>query len=289
MAVEEESFGEEPRRRRWPWLFALALFVFGGGMATMAWAMLHWAPLDRFLHERFARRPPIIVPMLMSPPAKHAAAGSGVAPAELAAQMATLSREVAIIDARTRAARGDADRAAALLVAFAARRALDRGVPLGYIEALLRGRFGQGQPQAVAAILAASHQPVTLVWLQSELDRIAPLLDARAGPTDWWTAVRREIAGLIVVRRVGEQSSDPLDRIGRARRALQAGQVDAALAEVARLPNTAAAAPWITAARRYLAARAALDRIETAALLEPVPPLAAPPPPPSAGAALPKS
>jgi hypothetical protein len=49
-----------------------------------------------------------------------------------------------------------------------------------------------------------------------------------------------------------------------------------ALAEVLRIPNHPAAAAWITDARRYIAARRALDTIETAALLDPRNPPAVP-------------
>ncbi|MBC7985524.1 MAG: hypothetical protein H7X93_02480, partial [Sphingomonadaceae bacterium] len=64
-------------------------------------------------------------------------------------------------------------------------------------------------------------------------------------------------------------SPAPSDRLQRARDKLNAGQVDSALAEVLRLPGQAAAAQWIADARRYVAARNALDRIETVALIEP--------------------
>jgi hypothetical protein len=53
---------------------------------------------------------------------------------------------------------------------------------------------------------------------------------------------------------------------------LDAGQVDGALAEVARLTDHRPADKWIVAARRYLVGRAALDQIETAALLDPTTP-----------------
>ena len=49
---------------------------------------------------------------------------------------------------------------------------------------------------------------------------------------------------------------------------LEAGQVEVALAEVTRLPGTGRAGAWVAKARRYIAARRALDQIETAALLE---------------------
>ena len=46
-------------------------------------------------------------------------------------------------------------------------------------------------------------------------------------------------------------------------------RVDVALAEVLRLPGRENAGDWVAKARRYVAARRALDTIETAALVEP--------------------
>jgi hypothetical protein len=157
-----------------------------------------------------------------------------------------------------------------LLVTFAARRALDRGVELGYLEGLLRQRFASTEPQAVATILSAARQPVTLADLQNGLDAIAPVLSASSEPQEsWWQGFRRELSGLVVVRRTGEPSNVPADRVARAGRMLEAGQVDAALAEIVRIPDHHAAEGWIASARRYLSGRAALDQIETAALLDP--------------------
>ena len=48
---------------------------------------------------------------------------------------------------------------------------------------------------------------------------------------------------------------------------LDGGQVEGALAEVARLPGAEAGDRWITAAKRYIDARRALDTIETAAIM----------------------
>jgi thioredoxin-like negative regulator of GroEL len=59
----------------------------------------------------------------------------------------------------------------------------------------------------------------------------------------------------------------PTDRLARARRLLEAGQVEAARAEVARLPGAAQAGNWMAAARRYVVARQALDVIENTALI----------------------
>jgi hypothetical protein len=58
----------------------------------------------------------------------------------------------------------------------------------------------------------------------------------------------------------------PADRLARARRRLDAAQVEGALAEIARMPGAANAESWMDAARRYIAARQALNAIETVAI-----------------------
>jgi hypothetical protein len=174
-----------------------------------------------------------------------------------------------VIDNQSRAAVGNADRAEGLLVAFAARRALDRGVALGYIEGLLTQRFGDTQRAAVATVITASRQPVTLEELQEGLQQVGPELTGGAPDEDWWAALRAEMRSLVTVRREGAPSTMPAERLRRATRRLEAGQVDVALAEVLRMPGRENASEWIADARRYVAARRALDTIETAALLEP--------------------
>src|SRR3546814_21057224 len=66
-----------------------------------------------------------------------------------------------------------------LLIAFAARRALDRGLSLGYLEAQLRLRFGDDQPNAVKTIINTARDPITPEKLRSELDEMAPQLVGR--------------------------------------------------------------------------------------------------------------
>ncbi len=268
---------EERRSRTWLWILLLVLVTFVGGMAAMGYAVTHDVRTARMLHlvsadqlranadlaQRIAVQPP-------QPSTPAAAAGTATSDPQTGARLATLEEKVDDIEAQAKEATGDASRAEGLLVTFAARRALDRGVELGYIEGLLRQRFGGTQPQAVATILSAAHQPVTLADLQNELDAVAPVLSAGGTPQQsWWQSFRQELTALVVVRRVGEPSSQPADRVARAERMLEAGQVDAALAEIARLPDHRPADKWILSARRYLASRAALDQIETAALLAP--------------------
>jgi hypothetical protein len=186
--------------------------------------------------------------------------------AELNARLADLETRTAMVSNAARSASGYATRAEGLMIAFAARREIDRGVGLGYIEEQLRERFGGTQPQAVGTILQAARDPVTIEDLRVGLDTIAPDLMTGAVKDGWLTSLRRELGNLIVIHKADTPSPLPADRLTRARRTLQAGQVEAALAEVARMPGAAQAERWTSAARRYIGARQALDTIETAAI-----------------------
>ncbi len=282
--MDSDFDGYRPRRK-WPWVLSLTAVAFLAGVAAAGYAVTRSPRIAGWLHlessdlaaARLALARRIIV--TPPPPGPPAAVPPSNDPA-LAEQVSTLSEKVDDLEIQARAATGDASRAEGLLVAFAARRALDRGVQLGYIEGLLRERFGHGQPEAVAAILSAARQPVTLADLQNGLDQIAPTLATNGDVVhdSWWQGLRRELAGIVVIRRADQASPLPADRVARAGRMLEAGQVDGALAEVLRLPNHDSAAGWIVGARRYLAGRGALDRIETAALLEPAVAVASPGP-----------
>ena len=77
------------------------------------------------------------------------------------------------------------------------------------------------------------------------------------------------LGDLVVLRSVDSPSPRPSDRLNRARRALDAGDAEAALAEVAHMPGAANAESWTSAAKRYVAARHALTEIERAAMETP--------------------
>ncbi len=267
----------QPRRRTWLGWLILPLIFFGLGIAAMAWLLPRWEAGARLIGLSTAEvqtpaPPPAfdLVPEEVTP---------GIAPANQPQQIVIdpeITRRIAILEQRlagaqqeARAAVGNADRAEGLLVAFAARRALDRGVQLGYIEALLRERFGQSQPQAVGTVITAARQPVTLQELQEGLIQVGPSLTGAPPTEDWWGGFKAELGALITIRREGSPSPQPVERLNRASRRLEAGQVDVALAEILRLPGRDNAAAWVQAARRYIVARRALDAIETAALLEP--------------------
>jgi hypothetical protein len=274
MATDYDRLHDEPRPR--PFLRALIILGIGfaAGLIAMGYLLTHWDTATAFLKGRPAAAPMRAVPAVTPAPAPIVSIEGRDA---LSIRIGAIESRLAEIDERADAAVGNAQRAEGLLVAFAARRALDRGAQLGYIEGLLRERFGATQPQAVATIISAARQPVTLEQLRAGLDEAGPAL-AGPGPEDsWWDGVRRELAGLVVVRHADRPSTAPGDRLARARTLTESGQIDQALVEVSRLPGRASATEWIGSARRYALARAALDRIETAALLQPSD--AAPPPP----------
>jgi hypothetical protein len=185
---------------------------------------------------------------------------------DLATKLADLEARTNNVGAEARVASGYATRAEGLMIAFAARRQIDRGLTLGYIEDQLHQRFGATQPQAVGTIVQAASEPVTIEDLRMGLDSIGPELATGAATDGWLTSFRRELGNLIVLHRADTPSPLPADRLTRARRMLQMGQVEAALAEVARMPGAAQGARWINAARRYIGVRQALDAIETAAI-----------------------
>lgn len=278
-----------PSQRGWLAYLLLAALFFVLGIAAVVWILSRWegaaqflgiapppAPVVQAQPQQVAQQPPqtnaaIEVARPPGTPEEEIAAPPQriVIDPEITRRVAALEARVGQVDTQSRAAVGNADRAEGLLVAFAARRALDRGVPLGFLEALLRQRFGATQPQAVGTIIAAAREPVTLQELQDGLAQVSPQLVTAGAEQGWWDAFRAELGSLIIVRREGTPSPVPAERLRRATRRLEAGQVDVALAEVQRLPGREAAREWALDARRYVLARRALDAIETAALLEP--------------------
>ena len=266
-------------------LLLLPLLAFVAGLAAMGWILVRWTAAAQFLGIAPEPPPPpppqtaVTVEPAPAPPAITMVPPDGQNAAmdpELVRRINLMEQRMAQLDVQSRSAAGNAGRAEALLVAFAARRALDRGVSLGYIEAMLRQRFGGTQPAAVGMLISSAQSPVTLQELQDELVELAPKLSGGGPDQGWWDAFRAELAGMIIVRKAGTPSPLPAERMRRARRALESGQVTVALAEVLRLPARDNASAWIAKARRYILARQALDTIETAALVDPRPPSARP-------------
>lgn len=278
-----------PPRRPWLRKAAVPAICFVLGLGMMGYLLSQWPAGARFLGvageapppEKAAPGPapqPAPPPVVQyEPPPPNPAQPGSAAEQDFARRLGALEQRFGTLDTSSRVAVGSADRTEALVAVFAARRAIDRGVALGFLERVLQQRF-PNQPQAVGAIIAAARQPVTLVQLESELETLGPQLMGAPPSQSWWGAFRDELGSMIVVRRADTPSAEPSQRLERAKRWLQAGEVTSAIAEVQRMPGQEYGADWAARAGRYALAHRALDLIENAALLEPHAPPASPQP-----------
>jgi hypothetical protein len=242
-------------------LVGLVLLLIGAAAAT--WGLAHYQPAARVLGVTS----PTQAPQTPKPIAVTDAQQEPQAQAPEDPRIANLESRLAQVENATQRAEGSAGRADALVIAFAARRAIDRGVALGYLENLLVNRFGPNHQKAVATIITASHQPVRLDSLITVYEALGPDL-RRGGPQDnWWSGFKREIGSLIQVHRADRPSPSADARYNRALQRLSVGEVDQALAETMRLPGASNANDWVAQARRYIAVHRALDEIESGALL----------------------
>ena len=254
-------------------MLIIAFLAFLLGAALVGW--LAWHGTLTLGNKPVADRP-VAVASLNAPSALPSPSIAPTAPSSSAAVEAVLDQRVLALedrivrlDLQAQAAAGNAARAEGLLIALAARRSIERGAPLGYLEDQLKLRFGAAQPNAVQTIVAAASQPTTLDRLVAQLDVLGPKLAQKPAAQSGWGRLRQEISGLFTIRRDNAPAARTEDLLAQARLLLQTGQVDAAVAEVSRLPGAALATDWLVAARRYAAAGQALDLIETAAILEP--------------------
>lgn len=259
-------------RRSWRLTALVALVGVIAGLILASWGLksapalrrsLFGEPVPNLPQQITRYTPPATQPSLPAIPD----AGLAMRLADIEARMARVESEAG--------SSGDSSRAEGLLIAFAARRALDKGMALGYVEGQLNQHFGVRQPRAVAMIIAAARHPVTLEKLNTDLAAIGPTLVGGGTSEGWWENAQRALSGLFIVRRDGEASPDPAKRLARAQGLITIGRVDQALAEVARLPNRAAADNWVAAARRHVEAYRALDLLEAAAIMQDEAPAAA--------------
>lgn len=240
----------------------LALLAFGGGAGATWWVADRYGWLDE-------------APVGAQEAPSGAVAGNNVAPIApylpAPAQVDALQSRLQQINAEAAAASGNAARAEGLLVAFAARRAIDSGAPLGYLSDQLRLRFGSSQPQAVAVILQASQAPITLQMLQSELADIENILVTGSSSSEsFWQTIKRESSDLFVLRKASAPSPAPKQHMLRAQALVESGNISGALAEVSVMPGARFAQSWRARATRYIQARRALDMLERSAIIAPV-------------------
>jgi len=261
-------------------LAALVAFIAGG--ALVGWVM--WYNLQPGRNGASpaevaaeASDDPIAVPVpqLTTEPTPTAAARQAEQAVERVAEqqggldqrLAAAEQRLTQLDLQAQAAAGNAARAESLLIAFATRRAIERGAELGYLSDQLRLRFGDQWPNAVSTIIEFSRDPVRLDGLVARLEGLGPQLrDSSEGPS--WAAFERELGQLFVFRRESTPSPQPQRRLERARWALEQGRYRAAIDEVKGMPGAAKADAWIADAERYRKVMEAMEVVETAAVLD---------------------
>ena len=246
--------------------WAALLLVAGAGLTI--WTLSRWQDGARF----FGVVPQPTAQLALAPAALPVAQAPVAAPVmdpATAAHIAMLEQRLATVEHATQRAEGSAGRADAMLVAFAARRAIDRGVALGYLEPLLVDRFGATEQGAVATVVTSGRSPQTIDALTSEYEQLGPILRGPGPNESVWTGIRRELGDLVSVHRADRPNPLPLARYDRALAALRDGKTGVALAETMRMPGASRpeAAGWIERARREVLVTRALDQLESAALL----------------------
>ncbi|GAC1612984.1 MAG: hypothetical protein NVS3B27_09640 [Novosphingobium sp.] len=259
--------GRPRRSRAFAALVAALVLVIALGVAVLTLRMGYW-----HLDLPFAKRAEIAAPEAgasgTNPLAEQAelAARTSAGLAQDNERIAALEQRIDVLSRAADAAAGNATHAESIMVAAAARRAVERGEPLGYLANQLRLRFAVAQPDAVERVIAAAARPVTLSYLSAELERLAPTLKG-APAESGWSWVRRETSDLFTIRRNDRLAPDPEARLQRARLYLVNGRVDMAVGEVNQLPGRAAARTWLGQARDYQIATRALDMIEASAVI----------------------
>ena len=183
-------------------------------------------------------------------------------------RLAAAEQRLSRLDLQAQAAAGNAARAEALLIAFAVRRAVDKGADLDYLADQLRLRFGDALPNATNTVLEFSENPVRLDQLIVRLNTLAPELqsDNQSGGFERFS---EEFSALFTLRSESTPSPQPRQRIERARLLLASGRTTLAIGEVSAMPGAINAERWLSDARRYAKTQQALDLLETVAVLEP--------------------
>lgn len=254
----------------WTTRFLLGLLLLLIGAAASVWALAHYQGAARFLGVAPAAAPAPqqrTFQVVAAPPPTASGPQAASDNPNVEAQIVGLQQRVQQVENESQQAQGSAGRADALLIAFAARRAIERGVPLGYLEPLLVDRFGPNHPQAIATIVTASRTPVRLSDLIAQYQDLEPDLVGGAPDKGLWASISNGFGSLISIHRANRPSTQPEARYQRALSYLMGGEVDSALAETMRLPGATRASSWIGKARQYVAVHRSLDEIETAALI----------------------
>lgn len=251
----------------WGARFLIAFVLILAGAAAATWGLAHYQPAAKLFGVASSALPAQQPKFVVEPLPRQQPASPGTLNPAIAEQVGQLQARLQRMEAENQEVVGSAGRADTLLIAFAARRAIERGVGLGYLEPLLLDRFGTDHSQAVATIVTSSHTPVRLTNLIAQYQDLEPALIGPPPNEPLWTAIKRGFSSLVTVHRSDRPSTQPKARYDRALSYLMAGEVDSALAETMRLPGAARAGDWINSARRYIAVHRALDEIESTAIM----------------------
>lgn len=178
----------------------------------------------------------------------------------------SLDDRLSRINVQAQQASGNADRTESMLIAFSARRAIDSGSALGYVENELRLKFGNSNPDDVRAIIDASSNPVRLATLENQLDIESEILLSPSSDASTWDVVKKEFGELFVIRKAGSQPPQPERRLARIKTSLANRDVKTAILEMEQMPGADNARDWIALAKRYLRVQQALDAVEKTAI-----------------------
>lgn len=278
----EVNYGSRRKPNSMRALLLAGALAFVAGGALVGWAMRYYpdgegssTAVDPLVGDAVGEENPSPLPTPTTPAAAQAAATqASEAVTRVAEQqggidqrLAAAEQRLARLDLQSQAAASNAARAEGLLIAFATRRAVERGAELGFLSDQLRLRFGDQWPNAVATIIDFSRKPVRIDSLAARLEGLGPQLREReSGPS--FATFQREMSQLFVVRRESTPSPQPERRLERARWALEQGRYQTAIDEVRNMPGAAKAEGWIADAERYRDVMRALETIETAAVLD---------------------
>lgn len=270
MSRDYEQISTDGRQRTgFRMLMAIAIIAFIGGVILTGWLATRY---DLFAGDN----------MLVgangtddSATADRLSAQGGVADTAagdeasgLSIRIADMENRLSRINVQAEAASGNAARAESLLIAFATRRAIEQGRPLGYLDQQLQLRFGASEPDAVRAIREFASDPVVIEQLQSRLETMEEKL-RNGGNDGFLDKARREFSELFLVRKQGTPGTASAARLRRAQRLIDAGNVSGAIAEVEKLPGAEVAEKWLSDARRFKDVRDALETLEASAIFEP--------------------
>lgn len=178
----------------------------------------------------------------------------------------SLDDRLSRINVQAQQASGNADRTESLLIAFSARRAIDSGSALGYVENELRLKFGNSNPNDVRDIIDAGNNPVRLATLQNQLDTASEILLSPNSDASTWDIMQKELGELFVIRKAGSQPPQADRRLARIKTALSNRDVKTAILEMEQMPGAQNAKEWIAMAKRYVRVQQALDAIEKTAI-----------------------